>query len=110
MLKKIKQILYRSIETKEISYEKMQSILKEEPNCILLDVRSPQEFMEGHLEGAVNIPIYNLKEKCKDIIPNKGKVVLLYCSSGYRSRRGKEILENLGYTSVYNLKKGLDGI
>ena len=110
MLKKIKQILYRSIENRDITYKKMINIMKQNPTSILLDVRSSQEFSEGHLENAINIPVYNLKEKIADKVKNKENIIFVYCSSGHRSKRAKELLQKYGYENVYNLKNGLDGI
>lgn len=110
MLKKIKQALYRSIESREITYKKMQALMKQNPDCIVLDVRSVQEFREEHLEGAINIPVYNLEEKVEEQLKDKQKLILVYCSSGNRSKRAKDVLEQLDYENVYNLKNGLDGI
>ena len=109
MFKKLKEILYRSIESREISYKKMQEMLKKDTSIILLDVRSKQEFNEGHLNGAINIPLYDLESKI-DSLPDKTRTIIIYCASGYRSKQAKNKLENIGYEKVYNLKNGLDGI
>jgi len=109
MLRKIKRILYRSLENKEISYKKLEEMIKQNVNAILLDVRSKQEFEEGHLEGAINIPLYEL-EKQIEKLPDKSCTILIYCASGYRSKQAKEKLESLGYENVYHLKNGLDGM
>ena len=110
MFRKLTKLLYRSIENKEISYKKMQEILKKDKNSILLDVRSKQEFKEYHLEGAINIPLYDLEETVADIIKEKDVNIITCCASGYRSRQAKMILEEMEYKNVYNLKNGLDGI
>lgn len=110
MLKRIKKILYRSIENKEISYKKLQEMLKNNRNIILLDVRSSQEFEENHLEDAINIPVFDLEENAEKVLKDKEQIIIAYCSTGHRSRRAKEILETLKYTNVYHLKNGLDGI
>lgn len=109
MLKKIKKILYRSLMNKEITYQELKKMVDDDKNAILLDVRSPQEFKEGHLEGAINIPLYDL-EKQLDKLPDKECTTIIYCASGNRSKKAKEELENLGYKNVYDLKNGLDGI
>lgn len=109
MLKKVKKFLYRSLETKEISYKKMQEMLQKNKDAILLDVRSKQEFEEGHLEGSINIPLYEIDKELKKL-PNKESMILIYCASGHRSKQAKEKLENLGYENVYHLKDGLDGM
>lgn len=56
MFRKLKKILYRSMESEEISYEKLQEILKKDSNVVLLDVRSKQEFEEGHLTRCNKYP------------------------------------------------------
>ncbi len=109
MLKKVKEILYRSLENKEISYKKMQDMIQKNASAILLDVRSRQEFEEGHLEGAINIPLYEIEKDLKKL-PDKKSTVIIYCASGHRSKQAKEKLEKLGYESVYHLKNGLDGV
>lgn len=109
MFKRIKRILYRSFEDKEISYKELKKMMGKENNIILLDVRSKQEFNEGHLEGAINIPLYDLETEIGRL-PNKEEKIIVYCASGNRSRQAKEKLEKLGYENVYNLKNGLDGI
>lgn len=110
MLRKIRQILYRSIESREIQYQKMLDIIKKHSDSILLDVRSLQEYNEGHLQGAINIPVYDLEKEVSKKLPNKDTVIIIYCSSGHRSKRAKDLLEKLGYSNIYNLKNGLDGI
>lgn len=110
MLKKVKKILYRSLENKEISYKKMQDMIRKDTNVILLDVRSRQEYEEGHLEGAINMPLYEIDKQRKEKLPDKKHMIIVYCASGHRSKQAKEKLENLGYENVYHLKEGLDGM
>lgn len=110
MLKKIKQILYRSIENKEISYKKLQDMIKKDPKAILVDVRSKQEYKEEHLEGSINIPVYDIEDCAKIKLKDKMQTIILYCASGHRSKNAKEILEKLGYEKVYHLKNGLNDI
>ncbi len=109
MFRKIKRILYRSLENKEISYQKLQEIMRKDTNALLIDVRSKQEFKEGHLEGSINIPLYEI-DKQLDKIPDKQCTIVIYCASGHRSKQAKEKLEKLGYENVYHLKNGLDGM
>lgn len=109
MLKKIKKVLYRSLENREVSYKKLQELMKKNTDAILLDVRSRQEFEEGHLDGSINIPLYEIDKELKRL-PDKKCMLLIYCASGHRSKQAKEKLENLGYENVYHLKNGLDGI
>jgi len=110
MFKKIKKVLYRSIEIREISYNKLEKMIKKQDDVILLDVRSNQEFKEGHLAGAINIPVFDLEKAVMPKLKDTSQTIIIYCSTGSRSKRAKEILEDLGYKNVYNLKNGLDGM
>lgn len=110
MFKNIKKILYRNLDNREITYKKMKEIICKNKSTILLDVRSSQEFKEGHLEGAINIPLFDLEKSEKKELENKKQTIIIYCSTGNRSRKAKEILDELGYEDVYNLRNGLDGI
>ncbi len=103
MFRKIKEILYRSFENKEISYKKMNEIMKN-GTTYLIDVRSKQEYNKGHLDGAINIPVFDIEREIQNLVKNKSVSIIVYCSSGGRSRQAKEILDRLGYENVYNLK------
>ena len=107
MLRCIRKILYRSIESREISYEKLKKMMQKE-EAILIDVRSNQEYQEGHLNGAINIPVYDIEKMITKIVKNENDTIILYCSSGQRSKSAKEILEKLGYNNVFTLKNGIE--
>lgn len=102
--KAIKSKLYREMEEKDIGIEEAKQLQNE--GAILLDVRSPQEYREGHLDGAISIPEYDLKKEIKTIIPDNNKNIVVYCSSGGRSKKAQKILNKLGYQNVYNIYNG----
>ena len=77
---------------------------------ILIDVRSRREFSEKHLDGAINIPLPEVKKNIENYIKDKSKKILVYCEYGGRSARTVKILEELGYVNVFNLKGGLEKI
>ncbi len=108
MLERIKKIFNRQINEKEINYKKIQEMLKKEN--VLIDVRSHQEYEEGHLIGAILIPLYTLETEILKKVPNKQTTIIVYCASGIRSKQAQEILESLGYENVYSLKGGLNSI
>ncbi len=68
--------------------------------AIILDVRTPSEFAQGHIKGSVNIPLQNLKQNLGKISENK--VIITCCASGMRSGSAKTILRSNGYPEVYN--------
>lgn len=69
----------------------------------IIDVRSEQEYYEGHIDGAINIPLSNIKNKINNYIKDKNAIIVVYCSAGIRSRKAQEILSIQGYSNVYNL-------
>lgn len=74
---------------------------------ILLDVREEDEFAEGHIAGAINIPLSELADRYEEI-PAEQTIVLV-CSKGGRSHMGAEFLVDSGYTRLYNLVDGIYG-
>lgn len=90
----------------EISKPQLKRMIKE--GAILVDVRSPQEFEEGHLEDAILLPEYEIIEKSSKILTNKSQMIIVYCSTGHRSEKAQKMLKKLGYKKVYNLCKEID--
>lgn len=78
------------------AYELMQS----QNNCTVLDVRTPEEFSQGHIPGAILIPDYELAKRAEKELPDKNALILVYCRSGNRSRQAANTLLKLGYTNV----------
>lgn len=79
---------------------------KKEGDVQLVDVRRPEEFAAGHIEGAVN---YNFQgaDFNKEVAQlDKNKPVLVYCRSGRRSGAASQKLESMGFTEIYDLKGG----
>jgi rhodanese-related sulfurtransferase len=70
----------------------------------LIDVREPNEFESGHILGARNIPLSQLKLRFKEIRPDKP--VYLYCQNGLRSGRAAQMLYKKGYRQLYHLQGG----
>ena len=70
----------------------------------LIDVREPQEYDAGHILGARNIPVTQLKQRLVEI--RKDKPVYLYCQKSSRSGRAAQILHKQGYKELYQLKGG----
>ena len=97
--------MYRDI-NREVNYNQAQELLSM-TNGILLDVRSYQEYSEEHLPNAINIDLYNLNRDIQNVIPNRQTIIVTYCSCGIRSKQAQQILTQLGYTNVYNLKDGI---
>ena len=74
---------------------------------ISIDVRDPQEYAKGHIEGALQITVARLKEKIFELEPHKNSPILVYCQQGTRSKEACKQLVNEGFTQVYYLGGGL---
>ena len=96
---------YKRCAENDISYNEMINLLNKY-SAILLDVRSNQEFKEGHFDGAINVPLCDIKKKIQKKISNKNKYIIAYCTSGIRSKKAQKILNSIGYKNVYNLVSG----
>lgn len=70
--------------------------------ALLVDVRSPSEYTEGHLPGAVNIPDYQFTERIGEFGQDKNRQIVLYCRTGIRAMKVELMLENKGYKNVLN--------
>ncbi len=103
-IKTLKCGFKRSIGPNDINKKQLDEMVKQ--GVTLIDVRSQQEYTEGHLDGAICIPSYEIEKTIEDIIPNKEEKFILYCDSGTRSKKAQKILEKIGYTNVYNLYEG----
>lgn len=99
---------YRESFVNEINFEELKKMVAS--GAILIDVRSPQEFNEGHLPGAINIPEYEIRKKIKNEVPKLNQQVILYCQYGGRSRDVYNIMKNMGYNNIYSLRGGLNMI
>jgi rhodanese-related sulfurtransferase len=76
--------------------------------AIALDVREPNEFAEGVIEGAVLIPRGDLPEKIRGAIPDPSAQIVAYCAGGVRSAYAAETLAELGYTRVVSMAGGIN--
>jgi rhodanese-related sulfurtransferase len=90
---------------KLIEPQEMSNIITSK-EVILLDVRTPQEFNQGHIDGAINIDFMarDFNEQLKQL--NTDKPVVVYCRSGRRSGLSSKNLTNIGFKEIYDLKGG----
>lgn len=112
MFRKMQYIIKKNLNLKR-KFDNKKDIAKEELNdyikqgAIIIDVRSPQEYREGHVDGAISIPDYQIKKQIEKKITNKDELIIVYCSTGHRGQRTQQILEDMGYTNVYNVYEGI---
>ena len=72
------------------------------PGAVLLDVRTPEEYREGHIPGSKNIPLQTI-DNVRTVADNKDTPLYVYCHSGGRSRQAVQRLGQMGYRNVTNI-------
>ena len=99
-------ILYRALIANQgqpyerISMDQAAEYMEYEEGYILLDVRSKEEYEEGHIPGAVCIPLEELPERADAELKDKEQMIYVYCRSGNRSKKAAKKLCNMGYTNI----------
>ena len=83
-----------------ITAEEAKQIMDTEEGYILLDVRTQEEYDQGHIPGAILIPDTEIKAKAEEVLTDKDQLILVYCRSGRRSKLAAEVLVELGYTNI----------
>ena len=84
----------------QITPEEAKKIMDSGEEHIILDTREQDEFDEGYIPGAILIPYTEIENKAIELLPEKDKLILVYCRSGRRSKIAAESLVKLGYTNV----------
>ena len=83
-----------------ITAEEAKEIMDSEEGYIILDVRTQEEYDEGHIPGAILIPNTQIEAQAEQILTHKDQLILVYCRSGRRSKLAADILVELGYTNI----------
>ena len=83
-----------------ITAEEAKQIMDSEEGYIILDVRTQEEYDQGHIPGAILIPDTEVEVTAEDVLTDKDQLILVYCRSGRRSKLASEILVELGYTNI----------
>ena len=84
----------------QITPQEAKTIMDTESDYIIIDARTEEEFAEGHIENAILIPEYEIKDRAQKELSDKEQLILVYCRSGRRSKIASEELVKLGYTNV----------
>ena len=83
-----------------ITAEEAKKLMDSESGYVILDVRTEQEYAQGHSPGAILIPDYEISEKAESVLTDKDQLILVYCRSGRRSKNAAAQLEEMGYTRI----------
>ena len=85
----------------QISQEEAGEMMKKDDGHVIVDVRRPDEYDEGHIPGAILIPNESIGTERPEELPDLDQIILVYCRSGRRSKEAAQKLFNMGYTRVY---------
>ena len=96
----------RVLHQEDITMEELKQM--QNNGCIVIDVRSPQEYKEWHIKGSISIPEYEILKRINKYVKNKNEEIVVYCQSGYRSKKAQKELQKQGYTNVFNLYNGFE--
>lgn len=88
---------------RQISMDEAVTMMEEESDYIILDVRTPEEFRERHIPNAINIPNETIGSEDIQELPDKDQLILVYCRSGNRSKQASGKLAELGYTNIVEI-------
>jgi rhodanese-related sulfurtransferase len=89
-----------------IRVEDLNAEIGSNPDVLLVDVRTVDEYADGHLQGAINIPLIELTDHL-DLLPDQSQDIVVYCGSGHRSALGMVALNLLGYDNAWSLLGGV---
>ena len=88
---------------RQITMEEAVTMMEEETEYIILDVRTAEEYNEQHIPGAINIANEVIGTEDIPELPDKDQLILVYCRSGNRSKQASEKLVKLGYTNIVEI-------
>jgi rhodanese-related sulfurtransferase len=94
-------------EVPEIDGEELYDRLQEAAAPVVIDVRTPLEFAYGHIEGAVNVPITDLKSRLASLKLRKDHPAVAICLSAHRSIPAVRLFEEAGMKKAYQLQGGM---
>ena len=96
-----------NLKVKNVSAEEAYKLINDNKEIVILDVRTKEEYDNGHIQGAKLIPAQVLQIKLSELDEYKDKPVLVYCASGGRSPRAVNALAKGGFTNIYHMSKGI---
>ena len=99
------QDLFRSDNYGDVSVNAAWDLIQNEPEMVILDVRTPSEYEDAHIEGAINIPVEEIVDRLNEL--SADDVILVYCRTGNRSGTAVGIMEENGFSKIYHMHEGI---
>jgi len=101
----ILSLLSFSAYSADVSNISQQALLEANTNSVVIvDVRTPEEFQQGHVPNAINVPLSDIIDDPAILSTSKEKAIVLYCRSGYRAGKAAEALQKEGHQNLRHLK------
>ncbi len=94
--------------TEAVGIDVKQVAAMQEQGALLIDVREPSEYVQGHAPGSLLIPLGQLEKRLSEISAHKDKPITLICRSGNRSGTAQKMLEKAGFTGAVNVLGGMN--
>lgn len=91
-----------------ITAKEAKEMMESETGYVILDVRTQEEYDEGHVPGSVLIPDYEIKDRAQEQLKDKEQMIFVYCRSGRRSKNAAEELAGMGYENIWEFGGILD--
>lgn len=91
-----------------ITAKEAKEMMESETGYVILDVRTQEEYDEGHIPGSVLIPDYEIKDRAQEQLKDKEQMIFVYCRSGRRSKNAAEELAGMGYENIWEFGGILD--
>ena len=91
----------------DVTVQEARRLIEDKPGLVILDVRTASEYEEGHIEGAVNIPVQELSVRFDEL--SIDDELLVYCRTGNRSAQAVDVLLDLGFTKIHHMNEGITG-
>lgn len=95
-----------AVVAKNVSPDEAEKLLKDNPKVVVLDVRTPEEFVKGHIAGAKNVDFKAPDFAEKIAALDKGKTYLVHCAVGGRSSKTLDTMRDKNFTALYHLNEG----
>ena len=89
----------------DVTVQEASNLIDDKAGLVILDVRTVAEYNDGHIEGAINIPVEELATRLSEL--DKNDEILVYCRTGNRSTTAVEIMKDAGFTKIYHMYEGI---
>lgn len=95
--------MFNFFQSSNLSQDKAYTQLQNDSTIKLIDVRTKDEYREGHVKGSINIPLNTLPQKFQSALPKTDQTIFVICLSGARAADATSYLKKVGYTNVHNI-------